>query len=114
MLDAIAEAAASAAVVAVYGSTEAEPIAGIDRRDISASDRAAMSRGRGLLTGRTAPSIQVRILPDRWGTPLGPWTSDDLDRESVGADRIGEIVVSGEHVLRGYLDLPATRRRRSR
>lgn len=104
MLDAIAAAAASAAVVAVYGSTEAEPIAGIDRRDISASDRAAMSRGRGLLTGRTAPSIQVRILPDRWGTPLGPWTSDDLDRESLGADRIGEIVVSGEHVLRGYLD----------
>ena len=78
-LDAIAAAAPRAAVVALYGSTEAEPIAAIDRRDISAADRHAMRRGAGLLAGKPAPSIQVRILR-------------------------GEIVVSGDHVVRGYLD----------
>ncbi len=104
MLDAIAEVAPNASVVAVYGSTEAEPIAKIDRRDISTDDRAAMTRGAGLLAGGTAPSIQLRILPDRWGTPVGPWTVADLERVALGPDQAGEIVVTGEHVLSGYLD----------
>ena len=104
MLDAIAARAPAAAVVAVYGSTEAEPIAEIDRRAIEPADRAAMQRGAGLLAGLPAPSIQLRILPDRWGTPLGPWRLEDLDRESLAAGEAGEIVVSGDHVLTGYLD----------
>ena len=99
MLDAIAAVAPNASVVAVYGSTEAEPIAKIDRRDISADDRAAMTRGAGLLAGRPASSIQLRILPDRWGTPVGPWTVADLERDTLGPDEVGEIVVTGEHVL---------------
>jgi olefin beta-lactone synthetase len=104
MLDAIAAVAPHAAVVAVYGSTEAEPIAKVDRRDIGAEDRAAMTRGAGLLAGRPASSIELRILPDRWGTPLGPWTPGDLDREALAVGAAGEIVVTGEHVLAGYLD----------
>jgi acyl-CoA synthetase (AMP-forming)/AMP-acid ligase II len=104
MLDAIAAVAPNASVIAVYGSTEAEPIAKIDRRDISADDRAAMTRGAGLLAGRPASSIQLRILPDRWGTPVGPWTVADLERDVLGPDEVGEIVVTGEHVLCGYLD----------
>lgn len=104
MLDALAAAAPEAAVVAVYGSTEAEPIAEIDRREIGAGDRAAMREGAGLLAGEPAPSIELRILPDRWGAPLGPWRREDLDRESLGAGAVGEIVVTGAHVLGGYLD----------
>jgi acyl-CoA synthetase (AMP-forming)/AMP-acid ligase II len=104
MLDAIAAVAPNASVVAVYGSTEAEPIAKIDRRDIIADDRAAMTRGAGLLSGRPTSSIQLRILPDRWGTPVGPWTVADLERDTLGPDEVGEIVVAGEHVLSGYLD----------
>ena len=104
MLDGIAAVAPNASVVAVYGSTEAEPIAKIDRRDISAGDRAAMTRGAGLLAGRPVSSIQLRILPDRWGTPVGPWTAADLERDTLGPDEVGEIVVTGEHVLSGYLD----------
>jgi acyl-CoA synthetase (AMP-forming)/AMP-acid ligase II len=104
MLDAIADVAPNTSVVAVYGSTEAEPIAEIDRRDISSDDRAAMTRGAGLLAGRPALSLQLRILPDRWGTPLGPWGAADLERETLVANEVGEIVVSGEHVLAGYLD----------
>ena len=104
MLDAIAASAPEAAVVAVYGSTEAEPIAEIDRRAIEPADRVAMQQGAGLLAGLPAPSIQLRILSDRWGTPLGPWRLEDLDRESLAAGEVGEIVVSGDHVLTGYLD----------
>lgn len=104
MLDAFADTAPNAAVVAVYGSTEAEPIAEIDRRDISADDRDAMARGSGLLAGRPASGIELRILRDRWGSPLGPWSEVDLERETFGAGEAGEIVVAGEHVLTGYLD----------
>ncbi len=104
MLDGIAAVAPDASVVAVYGSTEAEPIAKLDRRDISAGDRAAMTRGAGLLAGRPVSSIQLRIMPDRWGTPVGPWTVADLERDTLGPDEVGEIIVTGEHVLSGYLE----------
>jgi acyl-CoA synthetase (AMP-forming)/AMP-acid ligase II len=104
MLDAIAAAAPDASVFAVYGSTEAEPIAEICRPEITSEDRTAMAEGAGLLAGRPARSIQVRVLPMRWGTPLGPWTGPDLDREVLHAGQVGEIVVSGDHVLPGYLD----------
>ena len=103
-LDVIAEAAPASAVTAVYGSTEAEPIARIDRREITPRDREAMRDGAGLLAGSPDPSIQLRVLPDRWGVPVGPWSPSDLERESLGPDKVGEIVVTGDHVLTGYLD----------
>jgi acyl-CoA synthetase (AMP-forming)/AMP-acid ligase II len=104
MLDAIATAAPNASVIAVYGSTEAEPVAEIDRREISADDRAAMVQGAGLLAGRPVPSIRLRILADRWGTPLGPWSTEELEGATLAAGQAGEIVVAGDHVLGGYLD----------
>ncbi len=103
-LDAIAAAAPHSAVVAVYGSTEAEPIADFDRRDITADDRASMTAGGGLLAGRPVPCIQLRILPDRWGTPIGPMDGEALEREALPTGTAGEIVVAGHHVLHGYLD----------
>jgi acyl-CoA synthetase (AMP-forming)/AMP-acid ligase II len=104
VLDAVARAAPEAAVVAVYGSTEAEPIAEIDRREITAGDRAAMAGGAGLLAGRPVSSVRLRIVADRWGTPVGPLTQERFDRETLAANAAGEIVVAGEHVLAGYLD----------
>jgi acyl-CoA synthetase (AMP-forming)/AMP-acid ligase II len=104
MLDTIAHAAPDARVVAVYGSTEAEPIAEIERREMSAEDRSAMVAGAGLLAGRPVRSIEVKILSDRWGTPLGPQSAADFERAVMPANGIGEIVVAGEHVLEGYLD----------
>lgn len=103
-LDMLAAAAPHARIVAVYGSTEAEPIAEIDRAGISGADRAAMMSGAGLLAGRPVDSIAVRVLPDRWGAAVGPLAADDFARICLPAGEIGEIVVSGEHVLEGYLD----------
>ena len=86
-----------AEVVAVFGSTEAEPIAHIACREISSGDWQAMRDGRGLLTGKPIAEIRLRIIADQWGkavtntAPLGPMET-------------GEIVVSGGHVLPGYLN----------
>ncbi len=69
-------------LVAVYGSTEAEPIAEIAFSDIHAEDWTRMADGGGLLAGR--PLLDLRILDD-------------------------EIQVAGPHVNDGYLD-PAQNR----
>ena len=49
------------------------------------------------------PEIEVRILPDKWGEPIGSFTHAELEAQSLPAGETGEIVVSGPHVLGGYL-----------
>lgn len=88
-------AAPGADVVAVYGSTEAEPIAHISCKEITPADWDAMRSGRGLLAGRPIPEIRLRVIPDQWGKPV-------LDFTPQHSDRIGEIIVTGNHVLKGY------------
>src|SRR5262249_28039822 len=66
-------------------------------------DGRAMLAGRGRLAGPPVPSIALRILRDHWGTPVGPWTHAEFEAECCPAGETGEIVVSGEHVLTGYL-----------
>lgn len=103
-LDATADVCPGASVVAVYGSTEAEPIAEIDRRQVTSADRAAMAAGSGLLAGQPVASIELRILRDGWGRVLGPFTETEFAGHVLPVGRVGEIVVSGAHVLAGYLD----------
>jgi acyl-CoA synthetase (AMP-forming)/AMP-acid ligase II len=103
-LDALAAVAPGAEIVAVYGSTEAEPIAKIERRQISGDDRRAMRTGAGLITGVPVPAVELAIVNDRWSTPLGPWTEEEFAREKLPSPAAGEIVVTGDHVLSGYLD----------
>ena len=79
LLHAIARAAPEAAVHAVYGSTEAEPIAHLELKGIGPADWEAMASGAGLLAGQPIPEIDVDI-------------------------RDHEVFVAGEHVNRGYLD----------
>ena len=92
-----------ARLTTVYGSTEAEPIACLDVDTLRAEDRAAMVSGRGLPAGRPVAAARVRLLPDRWGTPIGPFASGELDAVTLPAGQAGEIVVSGPHVIPGYL-----------
>lgn len=66
-------------IVAVYGSTEAEPIAHLRMRDITQADWTAMREGAGLLTGTPIREITLQL-------------------------RDGEILVAGDHVNSGYLD----------
>src|SRR5207253_5321438 len=99
LLDQLHEMAPNADMQAVYGSTEAEPIAHIGRSEISADDRAAMLAGRGLLAGTPVPEVQLRIVRDQWGTPLGPFTAAEFSAQCQPPEAPGEIAVSGEHVL---------------
>jgi acyl-CoA synthetase (AMP-forming)/AMP-acid ligase II len=90
-------------VIAVYGSTEAEPIAHIAAADISAEDYQGMRDGGGLLAGAPVGDIDLAILPNRWGKPLSPFTRQDFETAKLRTGEVGEIVVSGAHVVRGYL-----------
>lgn len=92
-----------AEVVAVYGSTEAEPIAEVAYGDIAPEDHAAMHGGGGLLAGPVVDEIGLRLLPSRWGEAIGPFTVAQFDALCLPAEGVGEIVVSGDHVLPGYL-----------
>jgi acyl-CoA synthetase (AMP-forming)/AMP-acid ligase II len=103
LLDQVQTMAPHADVVAVYGSTEAEPIAHVGRRDLQPEERQAMLNGRGLLTGAPVQTIRLRILRDQWGSPVGPYTEAEFAAACCRAGQPGEIVVSGEHVLSGYL-----------
>jgi olefin beta-lactone synthetase len=79
LLRAIQRFAPRSAVHAVYGSTEAEPIAHLEMKQIAEADWSAMAAGAGLLAGRPVREIAVEL-------------------------RDHEIFVSGPHVNRGYLD----------
>jgi olefin beta-lactone synthetase len=88
---------------AVYGSTEAEPIAHVNLSQVAAADREAMRGGAGLLAGAPVAAVQMRVIRDRWGTPIHPLTASELAQMTAPPRDPGEIVVSGEHVLPGYL-----------
>jgi acyl-CoA synthetase (AMP-forming)/AMP-acid ligase II len=104
LLDQLQRVAPNADVVALYGSTEAEPIAHLARRMIDDTDRAAMLGGRGLLAGAVVPEVALRILRDHWGEPVGPFTQSTFEASCCAVGEPGEIVVTGAHVLKGYLN----------
>jgi acyl-CoA synthetase (AMP-forming)/AMP-acid ligase II len=103
LLDQMHNIAPHADIMALYGSSEAEPIAHIARAAIRAADRQEMSSGGGLLVGPPVEDIQVRVLQDRWGFPVGPFSASAFDALCCAPGEAGEIVVSGAHVLSGYV-----------
>lgn len=101
----LAGLAPNARVVSVYGSTEAEPIACLDSRNVSITDLRLMQEGSGLLVGYPVPGCEVRILADLPARATRSYSTAEFDALAAGTDRIGEIVVSGPHVLPGYADV---------
>ncbi|HRE83199.1 MAG TPA: AMP-binding protein [Opitutaceae bacterium] len=103
LLDALRHLAPNAQVVAVYGSTEAEPIAHLEHSEITPDDLTAMASGRGLLAGQPTPEIRLAIIADEFGRPRKPETTASFHEAKLPVGAIGEIVVAGDHVLKGYL-----------
>ena len=103
LLQRLGQVCPQAEIVAVYGSTEAEPIAEIALRNIQLDDYESMRGGAGLLAGPAVEEMGLRVLPTRWGEPIGPFTASEFELQCLDAGQVGEIVVSGDHVLTGYL-----------
>lgn len=104
LLDQLAGELPGASVHAVYGSTEAEPIAELAWREISPAVRGRIRDGGGLPAGHPVPEIEVVILSPGDPRPDGGWTDSAFASRSLPANEAGEIVVTGPHVLAGYLD----------
>ena len=104
VLEQMSHIAPNAEIGAVYGSTEAEPIAHIAWREVETNDKQAMMNGKGLLAGKPVTDISLRIIKDQWGRVIPNLTRATFDQMTMPTTRVGEIVVSGEHALRGYLN----------
>lgn len=102
LLDQLQNLAPNAKIIAVYGSTEAEPIAKISQDALNDKDRQSMTSGKGLLTGKPIEDIHLRIIPDRWGSPIAPLSRSQFEDLCLLPGEVGEIVVCGDHVLPGY------------
>jgi olefin beta-lactone synthetase len=93
----------NAKVSAVYGSTEAEPMAEIALNQIPEQDFQFMREGKGLLAGRPVCEIALEVMQDQWGKPLSVLDREQFRLLITPSGEPGEIVVSGLHVLHGYL-----------
>jgi acyl-CoA synthetase (AMP-forming)/AMP-acid ligase II len=88
----------------VYGSTEAEPIAHLPAPEYDQDLREITRLGGGLCTGKTAPGIRLKIIPNHSGKPLSSLSDSAFENLLLEPGHAGEIIVSGPHVLPGYLD----------
>ncbi len=104
LLKRLRDALPDAAIHSVYGSTEAEPIGHFAADQACEEIESVTRHGGGLCSGRPVPEVRLRIIADQWGAPLGPMTAADFSSLAVSNGQAGEIVVAGEHVLRGYLE----------
>jgi acyl-CoA synthetase (AMP-forming)/AMP-acid ligase II len=84
-----------------YGATESLPIVSIESTEVINDTWEKTSVGRGTCVGRPLPGIEIRIIriSDR---PI-----DRIkDEMFLGAGEIGEIIVKGDVVTRGYMNNP--------
>ncbi len=82
---------------ALYGSTEAEPVAHVHARTLTPADADRIAAGGGLPAGRPVPQVRVAVVEP--GSRPG-----NVAAATLPPGQPGEILVAGDHVLTGYLD----------
>ncbi len=89
-------------IMLVYGSTEAEPIATIGLNEL----RQHWNTYAGHLVGQPVEQAEVCIVNSQ-----GLLDHElDVQQAQVPVEEVGEILVSGTHVLHGYVDNPQANR----
>lgn len=88
-----------AEILLVYGSTEAEPIA---HTSLSAL-RQDWNTYAGHLVGK--PVVEAEVCLTNPNATLN--NEQDVQQAMVDVENVGEILVSGKHVLQAYIDNPA-------
>jgi acyl-CoA synthetase (AMP-forming)/AMP-acid ligase II len=92
--------APQAEILVLYGSTEVEPIAGIEANEML-QDK---SEGEGVNVGRISPDLEYKFIRIfRGNIELGPkgWQEWEVEK-----GKAGELVVSGAHVCENYYNNP--------
>lgn len=87
----------------VYGSTEAEPIAHINSRDLAGKDIEKSLAGGGLLAGKPIDEIALAIIDPKHLDRIATGGINGVT-EKLPVNTPGEIVVSGNHVIQSYLN----------
>jgi acyl-CoA synthetase (AMP-forming)/AMP-acid ligase II len=86
----------TAAIQVVYGSTEAEPIAGVSVEQLL--DKSDLVERGGLCVGTPDAHIQLEIIEISDAIV----TANELEAMHLPQGSIGEIIVAGNHVLKSY------------
>ncbi len=91
-----------AAVVIIYGSTEAEPISAISASElVERKDELKL----GLPVGKVHPLTKIKVIGITEEN-IGNLDESGLLKLELGESKIGEVIVSGDHVLKKYYDNP--------
>jgi olefin beta-lactone synthetase len=85
----------------VYGSTEAEPISFIDANELINNTENSLKTG--LNVGKPYRKTKVKII-EITTSALSFNNEQELDEITLPSHKIGEIIVSGSHVLREYFN----------
>lgn len=91
----------NARIVTLYGSTEAEPIAEMDVSDISEDVMNKIKEGHGIPAGNIVGVSDCKII-NIGIKEIGDISKEEFDK--LQTNGIGEIVVSGRNVLKGYVN----------
>ena len=91
----------NAKIVTLYGSTEAEPIAELDLDNMTQDDIRKIKDGNGILAGKIIGVEDCKII-NTGIEEIGNLSNEQF--EKITTKGIGEIVVTGENVLKGYVN----------
>ena len=84
-----------------YGATEAMPVSTFGSNEILNETRKLSEQGYGMCVGQPVAGIEARIIRISDG-PIAKWTDDLV----LPDGEIGEIIVRGDQVTRGYYKRP--------
>ena len=101
MLPILKQGFKAAAITIVYGSSEAEPISELDSAHLTEEVLDKMKEGKGLFVGKPVNAVTCHLVK---GSKLKPQMGEEeLIAVLCNTNEPGEIIVTGEHVLKTYL-----------